>query len=162
MNFKEIQNDIDKKKDELLELNNKLDEAGKAKYKYLVGKYYELASNCKIKVIDVCSVDERCNTINIECIRVQGGKHDNGKIEVDINGDYDLRFVDIDKKYITEITQSQFNIFLMEAIEETRKILINPQIGCGYCKYEKTCPDRDIFVNKAKLGCKRFIHHEEK
>ena len=34
------------------------------------------------------------------------------------------------------------------------------QIGCGYCKHEANCPDYDRKINKAKLGCERFIHHE--
>ena len=37
---------------------------------------------------------------------------------------------------------------------------VRTQIGCGYCKHELTCPDRDPKINKAKLGCERFIHHE--
>lgn len=32
------------------------------------------------------------------------------------------------------------------------------QIGCGYCTYEKTCPDYDPKINKAKDGCPRFLH----
>lgn len=39
---------------------------------------------------------------------------------------------------------------------------IKNQIGCGYCKYEKTCKDYDPKINKAKLGCKQFKHHEDK
>lgn len=39
--------------------------------------------------------------------------------------------------------------------------LIDSQIGCGYCKHEETCKERDPKVNKAKLGCKQFIHHEK-
>jgi len=36
----------------------------------------------------------------------------------------------------------------------------NNQIGCGYCKKEKTCKIRDPKINKAKLGCKDFDHFE--
>lgn len=36
------------------------------------------------------------------------------------------------------------------------------QIGCGYCKEELTCKERDPKINKAKLGCKKFKHHEDK
>lgn len=32
-------------------------------------------------------------------------------------------------------------------------------IGCGYCKFEKTCKMHDPKVNKAKLGCKDYKHH---
>ena len=28
------------------------------------------------------------------------------------------------------------------------------QIGCGYCKKEKSCKIRDPKINKAKQGCK--------
>jgi choline dehydrogenase-like flavoprotein len=33
------------------------------------------------------------------------------------------------------------------------------QIGCGYCAYELTCKERDPKINKAKAGCKKFIHY---
>jgi hypothetical protein len=117
--------EIERKKAELLKLNKKLDDAGKAKYNFLIGKCYSLAATCKIKVINIMSIDERYNSINIECIRIQGGKHDKGRIEVDINGDYDLSFCDIDEKCITEISQEKFMEFLFEALEETRKTLEN-------------------------------------
>ncbi len=42
------------------------------------------------------------------------------------------------------------------------KAKIKLQIGCGYCVNEKKCPIRDPKINKAKLGCKEFIHHENK
>lgn len=38
---------------------------------------------------------------------------------------------------------------------------IKTQIGCGYCDKEKNCKLRDPKVNKAKLGCKEFNHHEQ-
>lgn len=34
------------------------------------------------------------------------------------------------------------------------------QLGCGYCKLELTCKIRDPKINKAKIGCKDFTHHE--
>ncbi len=34
------------------------------------------------------------------------------------------------------------------------------QIGCGYCKKEKTCKMRDPKINKAKQGCKDWEHWE--
>ena len=33
------------------------------------------------------------------------------------------------------------------------------QIGCGYCSREKTCNIHDPKVNKAKQGCKDYIHY---
>lgn len=33
------------------------------------------------------------------------------------------------------------------------------QIGCGYCKFEKSCKKHDPKVNKAKQGCERFTHY---
>jgi len=45
----------------------------------------------------------------------------------------------------------------MKAKEE-----IKNQIGCGYCKLEKTCPKHDPKVNKAKQGCKQYKHHLSK
>jgi hypothetical protein len=38
---------------------------------------------------------------------------------------------------------------------------IENQIGCGWCGFEKTCKDRDPKINKAKLGCKKFIHYSK-
>lgn len=35
------------------------------------------------------------------------------------------------------------------------------QIGCGYCDKETTCLVRDPRINKAKLGCVDFVHHED-
>lgn len=124
MTLEEIENKISKKKNELHELNKKLDDAGKAKYSYLKGKCYELAATCKIKVIAITGIDERYKSVNIECIRIHGGKYYGGRIEVDINGDYNLRFSDIDENNIREISQERFNDFLIEALEETRKTLI--------------------------------------
>jgi hypothetical protein len=34
------------------------------------------------------------------------------------------------------------------------------QVGCGYCKKEKTCKMRDPKINKAKQGCKDWDHWE--
>jgi hypothetical protein len=39
--------------------------------------------------------------------------------------------------------------------------MIKEQIGCGYCKHEKQCPDHDPKVNKAKAGCLHFKHHSD-
>lgn len=36
---------------------------------------------------------------------------------------------------------------------------IETQIGCGYCHFEKKCLIHDRTVNKAKAGCKAFLHH---
>ena len=36
--------------------------------------------------------------------------------------------------------------------------LIGNQVGCGYCANEKKCIIRDANINKAKLGCKYFVH----
>lgn len=35
------------------------------------------------------------------------------------------------------------------------------QIGCGYCVHEKTCTIRDPKVNKAKAGCKNWLHWQD-
>jgi len=44
---------------------------------------------------------------------------------------------------------------------DTKKILeiINSQVGCGYCKHEKSCLKRDPKVNKAKQGCLEYQHY---
>ena len=35
------------------------------------------------------------------------------------------------------------------------------QIGCGYCAYEEDCKIKDPKINKAKQGCKEFLHWED-
>lgn len=35
------------------------------------------------------------------------------------------------------------------------------QKGCGYCGFEKICPIRIRTENKAKQGCKAFVHYTE-
>ena len=35
------------------------------------------------------------------------------------------------------------------------------QIGCGYCKKEKSCKIRDQKINKAKQGCKEWDHWQD-
>lgn len=35
------------------------------------------------------------------------------------------------------------------------------QIGCGYCKKEKSCKIRDQKINKAKQGCKEWQHWQD-
>ena len=35
---------------------------------------------------------------------------------------------------------------------------IKKQIGCGYCAHETNCKIRVREINKAKLGCKDFLH----
>jgi hypothetical protein len=43
---------------------------------------------------------------------------------------------------------------------EYSKEIKDKQIGCGYCAHEKKCPMRNPKINKAKMGCKEFIHHQ--
>ena len=38
---------------------------------------------------------------------------------------------------------------------------IKEQVGCGYCIHEKSCKERDSSINKAKLGCERFLNYLE-
>lgn len=38
---------------------------------------------------------------------------------------------------------------------------IDKQIGCGYCYKEIKCKIRDPKINKAKLGCKEYMHFEK-
>lgn len=47
-----------------------------------------------------------------------------------------------------------------EEIKDLKKEKISKQIGCGYCHHEKSCSERDPEVNKAKSGCKEFLHFE--
>lgn len=46
--------------------------------------------------------------------------------------------------------------------QNQKNITIKNQIGCGYCKHEKNCKEYDSKINKDKLGCKKYKHHESK
>lgn len=35
------------------------------------------------------------------------------------------------------------------------------EVGCGYCKNEKTCKKREPKVNKVKKGCLDYKHHKD-
>ena len=111
-------------KKELMCLKSELEREGLKKYQYLIGKYYSLAVTCKIKITDIYSVDDHYNSISIECIRIQGGKSDCGRIEIKQCDDYSLSFIDIDEERITEITKEQFISFLEEALNETKQYTI--------------------------------------
>ena len=37
--------------------------------------------------------------------------------------------------------------------------IIKKQIGCGYCISKKNCEEREPKINKAKKGCKKYIHY---
>jgi hypothetical protein len=39
--------------------------------------------------------------------------------------------------------------------------MVENQIGCGWCAFEKECPDRDPKINKAKMGCTKFKHYSK-
>ena len=47
----------------------------------------------------------------------------------------------------------------MENIDYSKK---EKQLGCGYCVNEKNCTERDPKINKAKLGCKKYLHYLNK
>ena len=49
-----------------------------------------------------------------------------------------------------------------EAIKYVDYSKVWNQIGCGYCYYEIGCKERDPKINKAKLGCKKWVHYKEK
>ena len=40
----------------------------------------------------------------------------------------------------------------------TKDVKRGDQVGCCYCKNEKTCITRDPKINKAKLGCINYLH----
>jgi len=48
-----------------------------------------------------------------------------------------------------------------DRILKSTKVIPSRQVGCGYCKHEIGCPDRDPKVNKAKAGCPRWQHWME-
>jgi len=113
---------IKNKKDEISKLESIVLKEGLKKYEYLIGKYYLLAATCYIKVTNIDYIDDY--GVNIECIKIQGGKHDAGHIEVNLHDDYALRFVDIDEERITEISKERFLIFLDEALNSTKDSII--------------------------------------
>lgn len=124
MNAGEIQEEINKKKAELSNLIEQFEEAVKAEYGFLVGKCYSLAATCKIKVLDINHVDERYGSVGVVCVRIQGGKYDNGRIEIETTCVYDLQLKDIDEELIGEISQAEFNEFLVEALDMPKLVLL--------------------------------------
>lgn len=34
-------------------------------------------------------------------------------------------------------------------------------VGCGYCKFEKTCDKHNPKINQAKLGCEEYKHFSD-
>ena len=107
---------IDEKKKEIETLKKQLNEKAKEKYKYLEGKYFSLAATCMIFIKEIISFDEQYRCINVECIRIQGGKHNGGFIDVNPHDDYNLYLKDINKSIITEISRERFLSFLDEAL----------------------------------------------
>lgn len=125
MKIEELQEQIKQKRNEISDLNYLINEVGKEKYKFLIGKCYRLASTSCIKIIDIISIEDRYDSVCVECIKIQGGKYDCGKIEVTIKDDYNLRFIDIDEQRITEISKEKFSEFLEEALSFTRNEVLS-------------------------------------
>ena len=115
----ELLKQIKQKRDEVRQLEILIEKEGIKKYSFLVGEYYCLAATCYIKVLKIECIGDY--GITVDCIRIQGGKHDGGRIDVDLSESYDLSFVDINEKRITKITKDKFESFLEEALNETKK-----------------------------------------
>ena len=47
---------------------------------------------------------------------------------------------------------------VVEPVDYSKK---ENQIGCGYCAKEKDCKIRDPKTNKAKQGCKEWLHWQD-
>ena len=120
--IQEILNQIKEKERELEELNSRLESEGLERYKFLIGKFYRLAATCYINVTGINYLNER--SVNIECLKIQGGKYDGGHIEVTYSDDYNLKFSDIEEESLSEITRSQFLLFAEEALGEAKKRII--------------------------------------
>lgn len=117
-----LKGQIIKKVAELKELRNNLENAEKAKLNFLIGKYYETSATSVIKITGINYIDDK--SVNVDCKSVYGGKHCDGRIEVNILDEYSITIDDIEENSLREITQEQFNEFLLESIEITRKEFI--------------------------------------
>lgn len=120
----EILKQIEKKEQEIKVLKSQLEKKALSEYDYLNGKFFSLAATCQIKVTKILSLDTHYKCLSIECIRIQGGKHDRGRIEINPNDDYDLSLNEIDEGMITEISKERFISFLEEAFNTTRECLL--------------------------------------
>jgi len=118
----EILNQIKKKEDELSSLKAQLEQEGLKDYSFLIGKYYCLAATCFIKIIHIEYVDDY--GVSVECIKIQGGNHDAGRINVDPYESYELKFIDIYDQRITEVSKEKFVSFLDEALNMTKSSII--------------------------------------
>jgi hypothetical protein len=118
--MKELIEKIEQKEKELSTLREELSELGKSKYAYLIGKFFSLSATEMIKITGINYVDD--TNVNIECLRMFGGKHGNGQIDFKINDDYYLYFVDIEEKRINEVSRERFVEFMYQSFEETTKV----------------------------------------
>ena len=112
-----IKEKIDKKELEISILRNELNEIGKRKYVYLIGKFYKLSATEMIKITDVNYVNHI--GVNFDCIRI----YSNDNIEIILDDNYNLFFVDIEEKRITEVSKEMFIKFMYSSFDETSKII---------------------------------------
>lgn len=120
INMKEInkiKEQIDKKELELSILRKELNDNGKRKYYYLIGKFYKLSATEMIKITDVNYIDHI--GINFKCIRI----YSNDNIEIILDDNYKLFFVDIEEKRITEVSKEMFIEFMYSSFDQTSKII---------------------------------------
>ncbi len=116
----EILDKIKEKKAELNGLNNLLKQASLNEYSYLIGKYYKLAATSCIYIESLGYVGD--GYVNVNCINIQGGKYDGGKLKINQTDDYEFRIIDIPR--LTEITKEKFLEFLDEAIGKSKQVTI--------------------------------------
>lgn len=112
-----IKEKIDKKELELSILRKELNDNDKRKYDYLIGKFYKLSATEMIKITDVNYVDHI--GVNFNCIRI----YSNDNIEIILDDNYKISFIDIEEKRITEVSKEMFIEFMYRSFDETTKII---------------------------------------
>jgi len=112
-----IKKKIQRHNDELIELKKDLVQKEKEKYQYLVGKIYKSAATAMFKITAIEDVDDDC--IEVEGVRIYGGKHSNGGLEIYIQDTKTIRKSTLEK-YSCEgqfVTEEMFRKFIDSSIE---------------------------------------------
>lgn len=112
---KELIEQISIKQAELRALKAQLSQEGCKEFESMVGKYYQLAATCSIKVKHIQYVAE--NEVSVECIKITGGKYDCGRIRINLTDDYSFQINEIYQ--LREISKDDFTKFMEECFVES-------------------------------------------
>jgi len=114
--------EIKQKEKELDVLRTQLNDLGKNKFQYLINKFYKLSATEFIKVTGINYVED--SNVDLECIKITGGKYNSGNFVFNINENYSIYFSVIEDDELIEVSKKRFIEFLNECIKETKKVAL--------------------------------------